>query len=290
MKEEAFVHRTLNCGEVNLHFAEAKPDAGVTADTPLVIFLHGFPEFWWSWRHQLEYFSDKGFWAVAPDLRGYGESDKPWDVGAYEIEKLAADIAGLIKVLGREKAYVVGHDWGAMVAWAFAMEHPAMLQKLGICNVPHPLQMTRGLRRPEQMKKSSYIFLFQVPKIPELIVQRNDYAMIRKTFTLDGVPAQEIERYIAALRIPGVVRSAINYYRAVMRRVATGRTPKTKVIEAPVLVLWGDKDRYLGVEMSEPPKRFVPHQKVVHFPNASHWVQLDEAAAVNEELRSFFQP
>ena len=261
----------------------------MTDATPLVVFLHGFPEFWWSWRHQLEDFSANGFWAVAPDLRGYGDSDKPWDVGAYEVEKLAGDVAALIGALGRTKACVVGHDWGAVVAWAFAMEHPSMLQKLGICNVPHPLQMKRGLRRPAQMKKSSYIFLFQLPKIPEMIVARNDYAMVRKTFQLDGVPAQEIERYVDALRVPGVVCSALNYYRAVIRRVATGRTPKTKMIDAPVLVLWGDKDRYLGIEMSEPPTRFVPNQRVVHFPNASHWVQLDEAAAVNAELRDFFR-
>lgn len=283
-----FEHRMIDAGEVRLHIVEARP-ATVTDDTPLVLLLHGFPEHWWSWRSQLSALRDAGYWAIAPDMRGYGQSDKPYEVGEYEVEKLAGDVAGVIRAVGRKKAIVVGHDWGGVIAWAFAMEHPDMLERLAILNVPHPLQMLKGLKTAKQLKKSWYMFFFQLPKIPELAIAKDDYAMVRKTFAIDGVPADEIERYVEALRIPGVVRSAVNYYRASIRRVASGRTPKMKVIEQPVLVIWGDRDRHLGKEMAEPPPRFVPHARTVHLPDASHWVQRDEPARVNELLLEHFR-
>lgn len=280
-------HRHIDVGEVRLHVAEAKP-ASISDETPLVVFLHGFPEFWESWRAQLEALQNAGIWAVAPDLRGYGDSDKPWEVSAYEVEKLAGDIAGLIEALGRKKAHVVGHDWGAIVAWQFAQEHQDMLERLAILNVPHPLQMQRALQRSaKQMMRSWYIFFFQLPKIPELVIAANDYAFIRKSFAGDGIPNEDIERYVSALRKPGVLRSAVNYYRAVMRRLVKGSVPKPQVIDKEVLVIWGDRDRFLGKELAEPPPRFVPKQKVIHLPRASHWVQLDERERVNGLLLDF---
>lgn len=288
MSEDGFEHRIVDCNGIRLHVAEARP-ANITDQTPLVVFLHGFPEHWWSWRNQLTAMRDAGYWAVAPDLRGYGESDKPWDVAEYEVEKLAGDVAGLIRALGREKALVVGHDWGGVVAWAFAMEHPDMLERLAILNVPHPLQMLKGLRTYKQLMKSWYIFFFQLPKLPELAIAKDDYAFVRKTFAGDRVPEEEIERYVEALRIPGVVRSAVNYYRAVIRRVASGRIPKTRIIDRPVLVIWGDRDRFLGKEMAEPPPRYVPNARTVHLDNATHWVQRDEPARVNELLLEHFR-
>src|SRR5262249_27953108 len=151
-RSDGFRHRIIDVGQVCLHVAEAPPEgiaesSAVPTRVPLVVFLHGFPEFWWSWRHQLAGMAQAGFWAVAPDLRGYNESDKPRGVSEYEVEKLAGDVAGLIRALGRKEAIVVGHDWGAMVAWAFANDYPEMLQRLAILNLPHPLVMMRGLRR-----------------------------------------------------------------------------------------------------------------------------------------------
>lgn len=284
-----FQHSHLDVGELRLHVVEARPDQ-VDENTKLVVFLHGFPEYWESWRHQLEHFRRQGYWAVAPDLRGYGDSDKPWEVDEYEVEKLAGDVAGLIRALGRQKAILVGHDWGAVVAWMFAQYHQDMLERLAILNVPHPLRMQRALERsPKQMLRSWYIFFFQIPKLPELLIARNDYELVRKTFGADKIPAEDIERYVTALRKPGVVRSAVNYYRATIRRLFKGRIPKTQVIDRPVLVLWGDRDRYLGKELAAPPIRFVPNQRVEHFPNASHWVQLDAKDEVNERLLAFFR-
>ena len=293
-RSDGFLHRRIDVGDVRLHVAEARPEGtaestDLPSHVPLVVFLHGFPEHWWSWRHQLAAMSKAGLWAVAPDMRGYNESDKPTGTSAYEIEKLAGDVAGLIRALGRKEAIVVGHDWGAMVAWAFAMEHPEMLQRLAILNVPHPLQMMRGLRRPAQMKKSWYIFFFQLPFFPERLLRRNDFALVRRMLREDGFPDDQVDRYVEALRVPGVVTSAINYYRASMRRVLTGRVPKTRPIHHPVLVIWGDQDRALGKELAEPPARFVPNAKVVHLPEATHWVQNAAPEKVNDLLLQFIR-
>lgn len=293
-RADGFLHRRIDVGEVSLHVAEARPSfvSGdeVPKDVPLVVLLHGFPEFWWSWRDQLRALADAGCWAVAPDMRGYNESDKPEGVGAYELEKLAGDVSGLIKALGRDKAYVVGHDWGAAVAWFFAQEHQDQLERLAILNVPHPLEMMKGLRRPKQLRKSWYMFFFQLPRLPELMLARKDFLFARKTFSADGFDRETIEHYVDALRVPGAATSAINYYRAAIRRVALGRVPRTKPIERPVLVIWGDKDRYLGQEMADPPKRFVPNARVVHIPNATHWVQNDAPEEVNRLLIELTRP
>ncbi len=291
-RSDGFLHRMVDVGDVRLHVVEARPE-GTAESTelpthvPLVVFLHGFPEFWWSWHHQLTAMSKAGFWAVAPDLRGYNESDKPKGTSSYEIEKLAGDVAGLIRALGRKDAIVIGHDWGGGVAWAFAMEYPEMLQRLAILNVPHPLQLIRGLRRPAQLKKSWYIFFFQLPFLPERLIRRNDFALIRRMLRADGFPSEEVDRYVAALRVPGVLTAAMGYYRASFRRVLTRRVPTMRPIPHPVLVIWGDRDLALGKELAEPPERFVPNAKVVHIPEATHWVQNDVPDKVNEMLVQF---
>lgn len=285
-RERTFHHRRIDVGEVTLHIAEAKPDRGL-ADAPLVVLLHGFPEFWGSWRHQLRALADAGYWAVAPDMRGYNESDRPEDVASYEIEKLTADVAGLVHALGRSSAHVVAHDWGAVVAWQLAQDHADVVEKLAILNVPHPLQMMRGLRRPKQMKKSWYIFFFQLPRVPERWMAKNDYAALRRLFRDDGFSEAEIEPYVEAMKKPGAATAAINYYRAAMRRVFRGSVPKQRVIEKPVLVIWGDRDIALGKEMAEPPARFVPNARTVHLPDATHWVQNSAPEEVNRLLLEF---
>jgi pimeloyl-ACP methyl ester carboxylesterase len=290
-RADGFLHRLVHAGEVRLHVAEARPSGCdgpvVPTDVPLIVFLHGFPEFWWSWRHQLTAMARAGYWAVAPDLRGYNESDKPEGVKAYKVEKLVGDVGELIRALGRDRAIVVGHDWGAMVAWAFAQEHPEMLERLAILNVPHPLVMIRGLRRPSQMKKSWYVFFFQLPRLPERLLAKDDFAFIRRMFRADGFSGEETERFIDAMRVPGALPAAINYYRASIRRVLTGRVPRVRPIDKPVLVIWGDRDRALESRMAEPPKRFVPHARVVHLPDATHWVQSSAPERVNELLLEF---
>jgi epoxide hydrolase 4 len=290
-RADGFLHRRIDVGEVTLHVAEARPDGAGTEvpdDVPLVVFMHGFPELWWSWRHQLRAFADAGFWAVAPDMRGYNESDKPVGVAHYEVEKLAGDINGLIHALGRKKAIVVGHDWGGAVAWIVAQYFPEVVSRLAILNVPHPLQMARGLSTLTQLRKSWYMFFFQLPfGLPEKALAASNYAALRKTFEIDGFPPAEIEPYVEAMKKPGAATAAMSYYRAAIRRGALGRSPKTKVIDCPVLVIWGDQDRHLGKEMSTPPARFVPDARVEHIPGASHWVQNAAPERVNELLLAF---
>ena len=281
-----------------LHVAEARPRSseGVLADgseevdrdVPLVVFLHGFPEHWWSWRHQLRAFADAGLWAVAPDLRGFNESDKPAGVASYGAELLADDVAGLIRALGRETAIVVGHDWGGLVAWMFAQRHPRMLSRLAILNIPHPSRMIRGLLRPVQLRRSWYVLFFQLPAgIPERAIARNDWARLRETFAADGLTKEEADVYVDAIRVPGAVTAGMSYYRSALRRLVTGRTPRPQRIECPVLVIWGDQDRHLGKEMAEPPARFVPNARVEHIPEASHWVQNAAPEKVNALLLAF---
>ena len=260
---------------VRLHVVEQ-------GDGPLVILLHGFPEFWYSWRRQIPALAEAGFRVVAPDMRGYNLSDKPRGVRAYRTQILARDIANLVARYGAPQAHVVGHDWGAVVAWIFAMSYPERLGRLAILNVPHPIVSIRALRNPRQLRRSWYVFFFQLPYLPELLGRRGNYAFVR-----DALP-DEAERYVEAIARPGALTSAINYYRALIRYAAEDRA-RVRRIDRPALVIWGERDRYLGRELAEPPRKWVPNARVERVPTASHWVQLDEPARVNELLIDFLR-
>ncbi len=276
---EGFQHRTLELGRIRLHAVEAGKKEG-----QLVVLLHGFPEFWWSWRHQIKALAEAGFYVVAPDMRGYNLSECPDGVEAYRVQELTLDVKALIHHLGREKAIVVGHDWGAVVAWEFAMAHPEMTQRLGILNVPHPLAMAKGLRTLKQLKKSWYIFAFQIPLLGETLIPRNDYEVLRGMFR--SFPKEDADRYVEAAKRTGL-KGPLNYYRAAARATITRSTPKLKVIACDVLVIWGENDIALGKELATPSPKWVPHARVEFLPTASHWVQNDEPARVNELLVSF---
>lgn len=266
-------HFQIQAGEVRLHCAAAGP-----ADGPLVVLLHGFPDCWITWRNQLPALAAAGFRAVAPDLRGYGGSDKPRGVAAYRVENLARDVAELIKALGREKADVVGHDWGGHVAWHFAMWHPEKLRRLALCNMPHPQRMARGLRTARQLRKSWYIFFFQLPFLPERFISDAALRSMYKRFSSDD----EIRVIQEAVRDR---TPPINYYRAAVRHPVLRWQP----IEAETLIVWGQRDPFLGEELAEPSPRWVPHARVERIPDASHWVQAEAPARVNELLLAFLR-
>ena len=259
---------------------------------PLVLLLHGFPDCSYTWRHQLPALADAGFHAVAPDLRGYDGSSRPKGIAAYSTSALATDIAGLVTALGAERADVVAHDWGGGVAWAFAMLHPGMLRRLAILNAPHPVAFRRHLRTLQQARRSWYIFAFHLPVMPELGLARNDFASLRRVFRNASVrpgafTEDDIERHIDALRPPGALTAAIGYYRAAFR--SAGREPlRARRVDHPVVVLWGDQDKYLGRELAEPGSEWVPNARVRRVPEAGHWIQHDVPELVNDELvRSF---
>jgi epoxide hydrolase 4 len=272
--------------DTRLHYVES-------GEGPLVVLLHGFPEFWFSWRFQVPALAAAGFRVVAPDMRGYNLSSRPRGVPAYDIDCLAGDIRDLIRERGAESAFLAGHDWGAAVAWATAMNHPEVVGRLAILNVPHPRRLLHGLRRPRQLVKSWYMFLFQLPWLPERLARARRWWFFRYGFEHDARPGAftptDIDRYVEAWSQPGAATATINYYRAVFRQSPRRAEARIRPVDAPTLVIWGERDRYLGAELAEPDPADVPNvERVVRLPNASHWVQHDEPERVNQLLAEFF--
>jgi pimeloyl-ACP methyl ester carboxylesterase len=272
--------------EVRLHYVEA-------GEGPLVVLLHGFPEFWRSWRHQIPALAEAGFRVVAPDMRGYNLSSRPSGYRAYHTDRLATDIRDLIRERGAERAFLAGHDWGAAVAWVTAMNHPEAVERLAILNVPHPRRMLEGFRTPRQLAKSWYMFFFQIPWLPERLLPTGRYRMFRAGFEearAGAFPPEEVERYIETWSHPGALTAMINYYRAVIRQSPRRAESSLRPVEAPTRVIWGERDRYLGRELAEPDRRDVPNlERVVRLPDATHWVQHDEPERVSELLIEFFR-
>ena len=273
-------------GEQRLHYVE-------TGDGPLIVLLHGFPEFWYGWRRQIEPLAAAGFRVVAPDTRGYNLSSKPDGVQAYDAGQLAADIAGLIKERGAETAMLVGHDWGGTIAWTTAMQHPEVVERLAILNAAHPRKLSQGLQHhPDQLRRSWYFFFFNIPDLPENVVHANHWHFFRH-FLRDADPAytlEEIERYVEAWSQPGAATGMINYYRSSVRTPLKQAEEQIRPISAPTLVIWGERDRYLREDLAEPEHDDVPNlDRVERLPNASHWVHHDEPERVNQLLIDFFR-
>ncbi len=268
-------------------------DVVAAGEGPVVVLLHGFPEIWWSWRAQIPYLVERGFRVLAPDQRGYGHSTKPGRVADYRVEALADDVAGLLDREGVARAHVVGHDWGGMVAWQFAMRHPGRLDRLAILNVPHPARFLQGLRTLRQLRKSWYVFLFQLPGVAERMLAAGDFAALRRLYLRGSrrpgaFTPEDVERYVEAFRVPGALPGALSWYRAAGRRLLSGDSPEIRSIAAETLVVWGERDAHLGAELAEPSPRLVPRCRVVRIPEASHWVQNDAPEIVNRELAAHF--
>jgi len=271
---------------IKLHVVMAGPKAGQP-----VLLLHGFPEFWYGWRKQIPALAKAGYRVIVPDQRGYNLSDKPKGIKAYSLDKLAADILGLIDALGYDKVNLIGHDWGAVVAWAVAIWHPERLHKLGILNVPHPAVMVNYLRRgdPEQLRHSWYIFAFQVPWLPEYYLRKNDWrnsdrilrgSSKRRSFTRGDVP-----EYKKAWSQPGAMTAMLNWYRAAVRYLP--KLLKDGRVKVPTQIIWGMRDVALSHRMARPSIDYCDEGSLVLFEEATHWVQHDEAEAVNQLLLQF---
>ncbi len=274
----------IDVGDVSLHYVEA-------GEGPLVLLLHGFPEFWFGWRLQIAPLAAAGFRVVAPDTRGYNLSSRPEGVSEYDVDKLAEDIRGLILGLGASSAMVVGHDWGGSIAWTLATNHPEVVDRLAILNAAHPHKLQQGLHHPSQLRKSWYFFFFAIPGLPEDVVHARNWHFFRH-FLGDANPPyapDEIARYVEAWSQPGAAAGMINYYRASVRQSQKEAVAKLRPISAPTLVIWGERDSYLGSELAEPTGDDVPNlDRVERLPDASHWVHHDEAERVNQLLIDFF--
>lgn len=257
----------------------------------LVILLHGFPEFWYGWKNQIPALAKK-YRTVAVDMRGYNLSDKPPRVSDYAIQNPAKDIAEIVKALGEEKAIIAGHDWGAAVAWAVASLHPEVVKKLAVLNVPHPSEMSRAFTsfNFSQWKKSWYIFFFQLPFIPEKVVGTEKF--FRGTFKKmlihrKNITPEDVKKYVEAYAQPNAVKSTIAYYRAAFRNfISPIKMPR---VQAPVLMLWGEKDIALGKELTYRTKDYCDNTcEILYDPTSGHFIQHDHPDWVNENLLRFF--
>jgi pimeloyl-ACP methyl ester carboxylesterase len=258
-----------------------------------VVLLHGFPEFWYSWRSQIEALSAAGWRVLAPDMRGYNLSDKPRGVRAYAIEHLVEDIAALIREEAGGAAHLVGHDWGGVVAWRLAALHPELINKLAILNAPHPAAYRQVLMTGvEQWLRSWYVLLFQVPWLAESLIKAGNFKLFERALrTQPTNPAafteEDIRRYKEAWSQPGAISAGLNYYRAAVRySQAMYRSPQE--IAAPTLVLWGERDPFLSRRLLNHFGPWVPNLRIEQLAT-SHWIQNDAPTQVNELLANFFR-
>ena len=276
-------HDYLVTNGIRLHYV-------TQGDGPLMLLLHGFPEFWYSWRHQIPEFA-KDYKVVALDLRGYNDSEKPAETSAYALSELIKDVEGAIRTLGYDQCVLVGHDWGGAIAWSFADTYPDLLSKLIVLNLPHPAKFAEGLRTPQQLLRSWYIALFQLPALPELILQAGDYAAIRSIFRDQAINPNafteaDLDEFAAAAAKPGALTSMVNYYRNILQGEGL-LNQSWNVLSVPTLMIWGEDDVALGKELTYGTEQYVTDFKIHYIPNCSHWVQQEQPELVNQYMREF---
>lgn len=280
-------YRDIEVGSVTLHTAVAGPEDG-----PLVLLLHGFPEFWYSWRALLGPLIEAGYRVAAPDLRGYDRSSKPPTIADYSRDLLVQDVVGLITALGRDKAHVVCHDWGGVVGWALALQHPERVERFCVMNIPHPIAFAKALRTLPQLRRSWYVFLFQLPWLPEWLFRRRDFAWPVWALTVSSPPGTwteaDLDRYRDAWSQPGAAGAMINWYRAAAR--VKDAPLRTRRVAAPTLLLWGDQDVALGADLADASIAYCDDGRLVRFPDAGHFVQHDAADRVQQLVIEFLDP
>ncbi len=271
----------VETNEIRLHTRQAGPDDG-----SLVVLLHGFPEYWYGWHTQIEPLAEAGYRVVVPDQRGYNHSDKPAGVGRYHLDELAADIVGLIDACERDRAAVVGHDWGAAVAWWLALHHPDRLASLTAVNVPHPTVMERTLRTSwRQRRKSWYMALFQLPGVSEALLRAGDYRLMTRSLANSSRPGtftpRDFERYRAVWSRQGALTAMLNWYRAIARYRPR---PVQQTVSVPTLVLWGANDEFLSREMAAASVEYCEQGRLELIEDATHWVVHEEPDRVSQQL------
>jgi epoxide hydrolase 4 len=282
----------ITTNNINLHVMTDGPDNG----TP-VILLHGFPEFHYGWRNQIPALVEAGFRVIVPDQRGYNLSDKPKGISAYDVDMLAKDIIGLFDHFGIQKARLVGHDWGAVVAWTVAINYPERLEKLAILNVPHPDVMTDFvLHNSVQRKKSWYVFFFQIPWFVEWVLSKNNFEYLARTLTHSGrkgtFTEADVVEYKKAWSQKGALTGMLNWYRAAVRRglkYTFSRKSPARRVHVPTMMLWGKRDMALSAEMAQPSIDLCDSGELTFFGKATHWVQHDASAEVNQKLIEFMR-
>jgi pimeloyl-ACP methyl ester carboxylesterase len=285
-EQYGFESKWFDLPGLRLHAAVAGP-----ADGPLALLLHGFPEFWFSWRKQIPALAEAGYRVIAPDQRGYNLSDKR---PPYDIFTLVQDAANLVAACGRPDAFVVGHDWGAMIAWSLAILRPERVKKLAILNVPHPALVAGGLGSAglKQALKSWYVYFFQLPYLPEAALRGRNYAGMRRSMRSSATPttftSRELDCYRDAWAQPGALSASIGWYRALGRlMLSPRRRALVQRVSAPTLIQWGEQDVALEVSLAVKSVDWCDRCELVRYPQATHWVHEELPVEVNRRLLAF---
>lgn len=282
-------HEYAELNGINIHYV--KEGNGKT----LVVLLHGWPEFWYSWRHQIIALKEE-FTVVAPDMRGFNLSDKPENLKAYEQGEVAKDVVELVKHLGFAKAVIVGHDWGGAIAWNVALTYPEIVEKFVVMNCPHPGIFIKNLKsNPFQLLKSMYMFAFKIPMVPELLMGLNLKKFFEHFFrewalNKENFPDEDLDKYVDAYTREGAKTGGFNYYRAntSFEAIKASASTKGRKVKAPTLMIWAEGDKVLGTELVDGTEKYIDAEFKVHrIPNCSHWVQNDCPEEVNKAMLDF---
>jgi len=303
---EGWRHETARVNGIELHYVTVDPDPGAvdhpTGAAPLVVLLHGFPEHWYAWHHQLDPLAAAGYRVVAPDLRGYNRSDQPRGVERYRPAELVADIRDLIGHFGAPTATLVGHDWGGLIGWECAIREPDLLRQLVVLNAPHPDRYREHLwRSPEQLFRSWYVFAAQLPWVPERLLWAERNRLIDSigsgAVVPDAVTAETKQRYRAAIERAGSLAGPINYYRAMARETVElsarsllpSHSGRDGTVSVPTLVCWGIDDFALDPALLDGLDGRVPDCRIRRLHETGHWPQLERPERVTEELLEFLE-
>lgn len=279
-------HRFADTNGIRLHVAECGPE-----DAPLLLLLHGFPEFWYAWRHHLPRLAAAGYRVVAPDLRGYNLSDRPAAVADYGLDALGRDVVGLMDAYGRDKACVAGHDWGGAVTWRVADAHAERVIGAAVINCPHADVLRRvALTQPRQLLRSWYILWFQLPWLADQMLARRSFDKLIGAMVGTAAPHtfsdEDLAAYRAAWGQPGAMTAMLNWYRAALRHPAP--RPQRDRITVPLHLIWGDADHALGFELTGPSLAMCDDGRLDRVAGASHWVHLEQVDRVCDSLTGFF--
>jgi len=280
--------RVLHVNGIALHVVLAGPASG----KPLV-FLHGFPEFWFGWRHQIDHFVSSGHRVIMPDQRGYNLSEKPAGIASYSIDLLAKDVVGVLDAVTGSKAFVVGHDWGAVVTWYLAARYSERVSRTAMLSVPHPRVFIKNIINPRQLRKSWYVLFFQLPWLPERILRRRDWALLiralRDTSPRGVFSEADLEQYKESWTRKGALTAMLNWYRAALLSPSKfAIAPEASRVKVPALLILGKNDQFADEAMARESLQYCDDGHLEMFETATHWVQHEEPARVNTLLSQFF--
>ncbi|WP_152549369.1 alpha/beta fold hydrolase [Geomicrobium sp. JCM 19038] len=279
--------QSITVNEINLNVASAGD-----LDGKPIILLHGFPEFWYGWRKQIEPLAKAGYHVIIPDQRGYNESDKPTGRRAYQLDELRNDLVGLIKSIGKGKVTVIGHDWGGAVAWHLATTHPELIKRLITINIPHPAVFPKVLlTSPMQWLRSSYMAFFQLPEIPERFLEAGDFSYMSEALKMSSNPGtfteSDLEVYEASWRQPGAMTAMLNWYRGMPQSIKS--MDLVVEVTVPTKMIWGVGDHFLSTKLAKESQSLLRNGEGVFIGGATHWVHLEQPELVNQHILSFIK-